>query len=84
MLDLKFIRRNPDVIRTMLDQRRMTAPLDQLLEIDSQWRETVTGVENARNHQNTISKGIAKLKMNKQDASEQIAEMKELSQKLRV
>ena len=83
MLDLKFIRRNPDVIRTMLDQRRMTAPLDQLLEIDSQWRETVTGVENARNHQNTISKGIAKLKMNKQDASEQIAEMKELSQKLK-
>ena len=83
MLDLKFIRRNPDAIRTMLDQRRMTAPLDQLLEMDSQWRETVTGVENARNHQNTISKGIAQLKMNKQDASEQIAEMKGLSQELK-
>ena len=83
MLDLKFIRRNPDAIRTMLEQRRMTAPLDQLLEMDSQWRETVTGVENARNHQNTISKGIAQLKMNKQDASEQIAEMKGLSQELK-
>ena len=83
MLDLKFIRRNPDVIRTMLDQRRMAAPLDQLLEIDSHWRETVTGVESARNHQNTISKGIAQLKMNKRDASEQIAEMKKLSQELK-
>jgi seryl-tRNA synthetase len=83
VLDLKFIRRNPDAIRTMLDQRRMTAPLNQLLEMDSQWRETVTGVENARNHQNTISKGIAQLKMNKQDASEQIAEMKGLSQELK-
>ena len=83
MLDLKFIRRNPDAIRTMLEQRRMAAPLDQLLEMDSQWRETVTGVENARNHQNTISKGIAQLKMNKQDASEQIAEMKGLSQELK-
>ena len=83
MLDLKFIRRNPDAIRTMLDQRRMTAPLNQLLEMDSQWRETVTAVENARNHQNTISKGIAQLKMNKQDASEQIAEMKGLSQELK-
>ena len=83
MLDLKFIRRNPDAIRTMLEQRRMTAPLDQLLEMDSQWRETVIGVENARNHQNTISKGIAQLKMNKQDASEQIAEMKGLSQELK-
>jgi seryl-tRNA synthetase len=83
VLDLKFIRRNPDAIRTMLEQRRMTAPLDQLLEMDSQWRETVTGVENARNHQNTISKGIAQLKMNKQDASEQIAEMKGLSQELK-
>ena len=83
MLDLKFIRRNPDAIRTMLEQRRMTAPLDQLLEMDNQWRETVTGVENARNHQNTISKGIAKLKMNKQDASAQIAEMKQLSQEIK-
>ena len=83
MLDLKFIRRNPDVIRTMLEQRRMAGPLDQLLEIDSQWRETVTSVENDRNRQNTISKEIAQLKMNKQDASEQIVEMKALSQEIK-
>ena len=83
VLDLKFIRRNPDAIRTMLEQRRMAAPLDQLLEMDSRWREAVTGVENARHHQNTISKGIAQLKMNKQDASEQIAEMKQLSQEIK-
>ena len=83
MLDLKFIRRNPDAIRTMLEQRRMAAPLDQLLEMDSQWREAVTGVENARHHQNTISKGIAQLKMNKQNASEQISEMKQLSQEIK-
>ena len=83
MLDLKFIRRNPDVIRTMLEQRRMAGPLDQLLEVDRQWRETVTSVENDRNRQNTISKEIAQLKMNKQDASEQIVEMKALSQEIK-
>ncbi len=83
MLDLKFIRRNPDAIRTMLEQRRMAAPLDQLLEVDCQWRETVTNVENDRNRQNTISKEIAQLKMNKQDASEQIVEMKALSQEIK-
>ncbi len=83
MLDLKFIRENPDSIRTMLEQRKMTASLDQLLEIDRQWRTAVAEVETFRNHQNTVSKKIAELKRSKQDSSELISEMKGLSQNIK-
>lgn len=83
MLDLKFIRENPDAVRAMLAHRRMTAPLDQLVEADRKWRERLGEAESLRNHQNTVSKEIAQLKRNKQDASEQIAEMRKVSQQIK-
>ena len=83
MLDLKFIRENPDVVRAMLAARRMTAPLEELIESDRKWRELLGEAESLRSHQNTVSKEIAQLKRDKQDASEQIAEMRTVSQKIK-
>ena len=83
MLDLKFIRENPDAVRSMLAARRMTAPLEELIEADRKWRELLGEAESLRSHQNTVSKGIAQLKRDKQDASEQIAEMRTVSQKIK-
>ena len=62
MLDLKFIRENPDVVRAMLAARRMTAPLEELIEADRKWRELLGEAESLRSHQNTVSKEIAQLK----------------------
>ena len=83
MLDLKFIRENPDAVRSMLAARRMTAPLEELIEADRKWRELLGETESLRSHQNTVSKGIAQIKRDKQDASEQIAEMRTVSQKIK-
>ena len=83
MLDLKFIRDNPDAVRAMLAARRMTAPLEELIEADRKWRELLGETESLRSHQNTVSKGIAQIKRDKQDASEQIAEMRTVSQKIK-
>ena len=83
MLDLKFIRDNPDAVRAMLAARRMTAPLEELIEADRKWRELLGEAESLRSHQNTVSKGIAQLKRDNQDASEQIAEMRTVSQKIK-
>ena len=83
MLDLKFIRDNPDAVRAMLAARRMTAPLEELIEADRKWRELLGEAESLRSHQNTVSKEIAQIKRNKQDASEQIAEMRTVSQKIK-
>lgn len=83
MLDLKFIRDNPDIVRTMLEQRKMDAPLDQLINADRKWRELMGAAESLRSYQKTVSKKIAQLKKTKQDASEQIAEMRQVSQKIK-
>ncbi len=83
MLDLKFIRQNPDAVRAMLAARRMTAPLEELIEADRKWRESLGETESLRSHQNRVSKEIAQLKRNKQEASEQIAKMKTVSQKIK-
>ncbi len=83
MLDLKFIRDNPDTVRTMLKQRKMDAPLDQLINADRRWRELMGEAESLRSYQNTVSKKIAELKKTKGDASEQIAEMRQVSQKIK-
>lgn len=83
MLDLKFIRDNPDTVRTMLKQRKMDAPLDQLINADRRWRELMGEAESLRSYQNTVSKKIAELKKTKGDASEQITEMRQVSQKIK-
>ncbi len=83
MLDLKFIRDNPDIVRTMLEQRKMDAPLDQIINADRKWRELMGEAESIRSHQNAVSKEIAELKKTKQDASEQITEMRQVSQKIK-
>ena len=83
MLDLKFIRDNPDTVRTMLEQRKMDAPLDQLINADRRWRELTGEADSLKSYQNTVSKGIAELKKTKQDASEQITEMRQVSQKIK-
>ena len=43
MLDLKFIRENPDVVRAMLAARRMTAPLEELIEVRPQMARIIGG-----------------------------------------
>ena len=83
MLDLKFVRDNPDTVRATLKQRKMDAPLDQLIKADRKWRELTGEAESLRSYQNAVSKKIARLKKTKQDASEQIAEMKRVSQKVK-
>ncbi len=48
MLDLKFIRENPDVVRRALAARHDTAPLDEILALDEERRLNVLVLENFR------------------------------------
>ncbi len=83
MLDLKFIRQNPDTVRRMLKDRRVDVDLDQLIDSDQQWLEAQKNVEDLRQQQNAVSKEIGQLKKNRQDASSQIAEMKQVSDQIK-
>jgi seryl-tRNA synthetase len=83
VLDLKFIRENPDIVEASLKHRRADISLSQLLDADRQWRYTQTEADKLRNYQNNVSKEIAELKRSNQNASDKITEMKNISQKIK-
>ena len=83
MVDLKFIRENTDAVRKVLADRQTDAALDELIDLDTQWRENLTHTQTLQAHQNQVSQQIAQLKKEKQDASETIAEMRKLSQDIK-
>jgi seryl-tRNA synthetase len=48
MLDLKFIRDNPDAIREAVAHRKDTAPIDEIIRLDQERRQKLTELENLR------------------------------------
>jgi len=48
MLDLKFIRDNTDTVRQVLKNRQDSAPLDEILQLDSERRQKILELESLR------------------------------------
>lgn len=59
MLDIEFIRNNPDVIKDIARKRGVNIDIVQLLQIDKQRRELITNLESKRAEQNNLSSQIA-------------------------
>ena len=85
MLDIKLIRSDPDLVRSALSRRGPQADeaLDQLLALDRTRRELVVEVEERRKLRNTVSEQIAQLKRDKQDASDQVAQMRDVGDEIK-
>jgi seryl-tRNA synthetase len=85
MLDLKAIRRDPDPVRAALARRRdgSDARLEDVLRLDARRLELLPGVEALRARQNEASQGIARAKKAGEDASAAIAEMQEVSRRVK-
>jgi seryl-tRNA synthetase len=62
MLNLQFIRQNPDDVRQALDKRYSDVPLDELLREDETWRKLLAEVEELRATRNATSKEIGAMK----------------------
>jgi seryl-tRNA synthetase len=60
MLDIAFIRQNPDLVRAAILNKRCEVSLDELLEADRVRRETVTQIEAKRARKNEIAGTIPK------------------------
>jgi seryl-tRNA synthetase len=85
MLDLRLIRRDPDVVRTALARRSpdLAARVDELTELDAAWREATTASERLRAEQKVASEGIAAAKQAGEDATDAIARMKAVSSQVK-
>jgi seryl-tRNA synthetase len=56
MLDLKFIRENTEIVRQAIANRHDQAPLDEILQLDSERRQKMTELEELRRNRKQASR----------------------------
>ena len=64
MLDIKFIRENPDAVRENIKKKFQDAKLplvDEVLDLDSKRRAAIAEADQLRSNRNTLSKQIGML-----------------------
>jgi seryl-tRNA synthetase len=59
VLPLELIRKDPERARRAAALKKESAPIDEILELDRQWREHLAVAESARAQQNLLSKKYA-------------------------
>ena len=64
MLDIKFIRENPDIVRKAVTDKQLTdtIDIDKLLEVDERYLNLLRKVETHRSLRNQLSEDISKVK----------------------
>jgi seryl-tRNA synthetase len=80
MIDPKILKENPKVIREMLERRRISYPLNELLEIDRKRRDLIVETQNLRHRKNTLSQNIASKKKNQESVDNELDEMKNVGE----
>lgn len=60
MLDIKFIRENPDLIKEAVRKKRLSFNVDELLSLEEKRKAALTAFEEARAEQNKLSDNIPK------------------------
>jgi len=83
MLDIKFIRENPEVVKAGIKNKNEKDTVDEILVLDKRRREILTEVEVLKAERNSVSKQIGLLKREGKDASEIMAQMKSVSDKVK-
>jgi len=79
MLDINFIRNNPDKVKQAIAlKHENAASIDQLLEVDTQRRSMIHACEQLKSKRNEKSKEVSDLKKKGQDASQIIEETKKI------
>jgi seryl-tRNA synthetase len=78
MLDLKFIRKNPEIVKEAVKNKNEKADIDKFLALDEKRREVISHVEELKRKKNEVSKQIGQLKRAGESAEETIAEMRKL------
>jgi len=82
MLDMPFIRENPEQVKEGARRKGVEAPVDDLLALSRQRAELITAADEKRALRNRVSKAIAEKKRGGDDASQMIAEMREVSREI--
>jgi len=84
MLDLKFIRLEPNLVKEKLERRGLDGyTIDSILKLDEQRRKILFDVTSLKEERNKVSDEIGRLKKEKKDAQDKILAMREVSAKIK-
>ncbi len=83
MLDLKYVRTNPDIVRAAIRNKNEKADLDRLLALDGELRSLLVKVEELKKERNIESERVAGLKRKGESADEIIARMRGVSERIK-
>ncbi|HEX8837852.1 MAG TPA: serine--tRNA ligase [Candidatus Acidoferrum sp.] len=83
MHDLSYFREHLDVFADMAKKRCMSLDLDGFRALDKERRELITATEQLKAQRNRASDEIARLKKERQNADSLIAEMKQVSERIK-
>ena len=83
MLDLKFVRNNPEVVKDALEKRHVSINLDHFLEQEEARRKLLFEIENLKARRNIVSEEVGRLKKIGEDAGSLVLEMREVGQTIK-
>ena len=83
MLDLKFVREHWEEVKERIGRRGQAIDWDTFARLDSERREILQETESLRAQRNQVSELIAEQKRKREDASSKIAQMKEVSSRIK-
>ena len=83
MLDLKFVRNNPEVVKDALEKRHVSITLDHFLKKEEESRKLLFEIETLKARRNIVSEEVGRLKKIGEDAESLVLEMREVGQTIR-
>ena len=83
MLDIKWVRENPELLDKMLISRNAEAVSSRLLSMDESRRKIQTELQSLQSQRNDISKKVGEAKAKGEDASELLEQMKTIGPKVK-
>lgn len=83
MLDIKFVRSNPDEVKNALSKRGTVVGLENFLKLEERRRKLLVEAEQLKNKRNVVSEEIGKLKKQGQHPEDMILEMRQVSQQIK-
>jgi seryl-tRNA synthetase len=84
MLDIKFIRENPDIVQTAIKNKNEKADIGHILRLDETKRKQLYDFEQLKAEQNKVSKEIGQLKKEKKDATDLLTAMSDIAEQIRL
>jgi seryl-tRNA synthetase len=82
MLDLKFVRENPELVKKGIENKNEKSRVDEIITLDEKRRALITETEELKSKRNKVSAQIPVMKKSGQDVKEVLTEMKQVSDKI--